>query len=227
MQPLGASYEEKLDVLLGILRLKADGARLATSRFVSSVNNTGGTKESVDVRYWRKNLESPVMFSQAVTSIAETTDILIEIGPHAALRGPIRQIASSLTSTKFPEYIPTLIRSVDGTICLLRTAGNLFSKGYAIDLGQVNSLSTLDDTTNTISITQTGKPIVDLPHYQWQYNDLLYFENRWTREWRLRSHPRHDILGSCSPGGTINEPMWRNVITQKDLPWLQDHFHLV
>ena len=91
MQPLGASYEEKLDALLGILRLKADGAKLATSRFVSSVNNTGGTKESVDVRYWRKNLELPVMFSQAVTSIAEITDILIEIGPHACHRFGLSQ----------------------------------------------------------------------------------------------------------------------------------------
>ena len=41
--------------------------------------------------YWRANLESPVLFSEAVASLVDIEDVpihaLVEIGPHPALKG--------------------------------------------------------------------------------------------------------------------------------------------
>ena len=55
----------------------------------------------VDENYWCQNLTSPVLFNQAIQRIAtddqfSKVDVMIEIGPHSALSGPIRQICMSV-----------------------------------------------------------------------------------------------------------------------------------
>lgn len=69
-----------------------------------------------------------------------------------------------------------------------------------------------------------SKVIANLPRYQWQYEKTMLLENRWTREWRLRKHPRHDVLGSQIPGIVKSVTVWRNVLRLKDLSCLRDHF---
>lgn len=224
MNSLGEGYEQDLNDMISSLSDLPSNV-LPWSELFSSKNGEIYPKQRIRSAYWRGNLESPVLFDQAVTSLIETSpvDFLVEIGPHPALKGPIRQISKSMPNVKFPEHIATLERGKDAAESLLRTAGFLFAKGYKVAMERVNAIEALDITTNRIFKTESGTAIVDLPNYQWQYEELLYVENRWTREWRLRSHPRHDILGSRNPGGNKNEPSWRNVLRQKDLPWLPDH----
>lgn len=225
MKPLGPLYEANLNDMLSVFPHTEDGHGDSSDvDFVSSVTGELYPKQGLDASYWRRNLESPVLFNQAATCLCQTkqVDMLVEIGPHAAMQAPFRLIFQKLAEAKSPQYVPTLMRKQNGAQCVLQTAGTLFAKGYEVDLERVNTVEALD-ACNRISSLKLGKTIVDLPKYQWQYNDLLYFENRWTREWRLKSHPRHDILGSRSPGGNANEPLWRNVLRSKDLPWLQHH----
>ena len=59
--------------------------------------------------YWVKNLVSPVKFSTAVSNILGSIvapKVFIEIGPHSALAGPIRQTIQRFNSKD--EYINTL-----------------------------------------------------------------------------------------------------------------------
>lgn len=188
-------------------------ARFFSSVYGRSLDSSVGA-ENVNGSYWRKNLESPVLFNQAVTALVNesSVDILVEIGPHSALQGPLRQISQSLSSVKFPKYLSAMVRKNDNVDDVLRLAGNLFSNGYKVDLAEVNSAH-----------GEIPRVVTDLPHYQWQYSDVLLYENRYTREWRLRKHPRHDILGSLIPGGVKDEPVWRNKLRIDDLAWLQDH----
>lgn len=225
MKKLGPGYEEELNRLLSHLSSTLGHNSLPSAAFVSSVTGKSYGEQPITAEYWGTNLQSTVLFSQAITNLVQTqpVDQLIEIGPHSALQGPIRQISKAMPQSKFPEYNPTLIRKEDGAENLLTLAGNLFGKGYKLDLKQVNSIDVLDSVTNSDITCNYGNVIVDLPKYQWTYGEQFYFENRWTREWRLRTHPRHDILGSRTPGGNEREPVWRNVLRQKDLPWLQDH----
>ena len=225
MRPLGVSYQIELTEMLSRASNKRGNTRQRLSDFISSVDGKVYKKPYVDAHYWRSNLESPVLFHQAVTNLVQnfSVDLLVEIGPHTALQGPLRQIAKSLQGKRFPEYVPSLIRKENSAINLLQTAGMLFSKGYDLDIQRVNSVEVLDQTTNTVLDVKPGSTIVDLPRYQWQYSDPLYLENRSNKELRLRSHGRHDLLGSRTAGGNRNEPMWRNMIHSKGLPWLQDH----
>lgn len=69
---------------------------------------------------------SPVLFYSAVVAAIEnfeTPQSVLEIGPHSALAGPIRQSIRKLG--KDAHYIPTLVRNVDALECLLKTWGVL------------------------------------------------------------------------------------------------------
>ncbi len=224
MKALGERYEGELAHMLSQLS-PTDRIPGYDQRDFFSTVYADLTKKLPDARYWRRNLESPVRFSQGLSKLAETVHLhyLIEIGPHSALQGPIRQVGQSLKASKLPPYLATLLRKKDGVENVLSTAGALFVNGHDVNLLRLNSMEDYDSLTNTVSGGRIGKLIVDLPKYQWQYNRMFYFENRWTREFRLRTHPRHDLLGSRSPGGNRNEPVWRNVLKTTNVPWLQDH----
>jgi Polyketide synthase modules and related proteins len=87
--------------------------RSASKLFFSSV--TGELleeNEKLDAKYWQRNLESPVLFSSAVSRIADhpvgKNAVFLEIGPHSALAGPVRQILTE-KSVQAP-YIATILR---------------------------------------------------------------------------------------------------------------------
>ena len=193
---------------------------------VDNFSSVTGKRQTLDVmgsQYWRRNLESPVLFQKAIEELVETlpVDLFLEIGPHATLRSSIQQIAASKPHQKFPQYCSTLVRGQDSITNMLYAAGTLWAQGHQVNLERVNALDTVDEY-GEISL-ETGGVIVDLPRYQWQYEKPLSRENRWSREWLRRKHPRHAILGSRLPGGTKNVSTWRNVLRYKDLDWLGHH----
>ncbi len=194
----------------------------AQAVFFSSLYGHTAPWSLLGPKYWRQNLESPILFHQAFAEIVTQVpmDILVEVGPHGALRGPLRQLSKMMDSDiKFPEYLTAIVRGNDNVKDVLTFAGNLFNKGYDVNLARVNAIESRGGNQY-----QLGKVITDLPHYQWQYpKETLLYENRYTREWRLRMHPRHDILGSRIPGATKTEPTWRNILSMSNVPWLTDH----
>lgn len=228
MKALGPYYEQALESLMpkntAAKSLKQTSkSRAAQAVFFSSLYGYAAPWSLLGPKYWRQNLESPVLFHQAVTDMVTKLplDILIEIGPHGALQGPLRQISKALNGgdVKFPEYLSAMVRGSNNVEDVLSLVGSLFNRGYHVDLGRVNAVEGRGGNEY-----QVGRVVTDLPHYQWQYpKEITLYENRYTREWRLRTHPRHDILGSRVPGGNKTEPTWRNVLTVGNVPWLTDH----
>jgi acyl transferase domain-containing protein len=177
--------------------------------------------------HWRANLELPVLFDQAsrlLLASQPTVNYFVEIGPHGALAGPIRQITASLGFDQARlTYLPSLIRGQDGVDNMLHLAGILFTLGYPVDLVRVNAIETINRDANEEIIYKSGKLLVDLPCYQWNYEGLLWKEKRWSRELYFRKHCHHDILGSREPGGSQNSHLWRNHLQLNFVPWLRDH----
>ena len=140
MAPVSEKYESLMRAAAAAAPF--DAAQPSDAIMVSSVTNSIITKGmSVDEKYWSANLRSPVLFNQAVQTIATDSqvpkiDLLIEIGPHSALSGPIRQIC---TSNKFDKigYLPTLLRGADSAAQLLKLAGELFLRNYPLDMERV------------------------------------------------------------------------------------------
>ncbi|KGO78334.1 Acyl transferase/acyl hydrolase/lysophospholipase [Penicillium italicum] len=178
--------------------------------FCSSV--TGETitdPRKLDASYWRQNLESPVLFTEAIQILrASGTPVFLEVGPHSALAAPLRQIFRTLAA-RSPVYIPTLFRyDEDVQSQLLRTAGQAYANGVAFNLS---------------SVTEPGNMLTDLPPYPWQHDRPYWSESRLSREWRQRKFPHHETLGSRVVDTTDHEPSWRNLVTLDNVPWLLDH----
>ncbi|PYH65910.1 type I polyketide synthase [Aspergillus vadensis CBS 113365] len=162
--------------------------------------------------YWRRNLESPVRFSKAVEMLLQketgVSQLFIEVGPHSALSAPLRQIFQ-ITPRSPPVYIPTLTRNDDHQqSLLLATAGQVFNTGSFISFP---------------TIVEVGRLLSDIPRFPWMHTDMYWSEGRPSRDWRLRSLPHHELLGSMVMEATIQEPSWRNVLRLDDVPWLSDH----
>ncbi|GFF24565.1 lovastatin diketide synthase LovF [Aspergillus lentulus] len=165
----------------------------------------------LDARYWRQNLESPVLFSSAVQTLTDADKeerLFLEIGPHSALSSPLRQIFSTADNKRL-YYVPTLVRRQNQWRCMLATAGQLYIHGAAIDLAG--------------PLADGGKTLTNLPPYSWEYNERFWNETRLARDWRLRQHSHHELLGSRALESTDIEPMWRNLLKLDNVLWLLDH----
>lgn len=176
--------------------------------FVSSV--TGQRLASdLDAAYWQQNLESPVLFNSAVSAILDEIPqdlTFLEIGPHSALAGPLRQIFKAKAAKC--EYLSTLTRGEDSEHSFLTALGNLHLKGSCIDF---------------TSLSDDHRVLTDLPIYPWRHQEAYWNESRITKQWRLRKFLPHDLLGSRISEGNDLEPTWRNILRLDDVPWIRDH----
>lgn len=180
--------------------------------FSSQTNNAIRHKHALNGPYWQSSYDNPVLFNTVMqklilsrsTNAAPLT--LVEIGPHSALAGPIRQIIKECQ--RDVSYIPTLVRGEDATHNLLTTAGKLFLKGTKLDFQAVN---------------RGGRVLADLPGYSWNHSTRYWDESRLSKQWRLREFSHHDLLGSrISDSGDL-QPAWRNLLRLVDIPWCRDH----
>ncbi|KAG6017861.1 Type I Iterative PKS [Claviceps lovelessii] len=184
--------------------------------FYSSLFGRYNDSEELGSSYWVDNLVKPVLFSSALQSMCkrEKPDILIEIGPHSALKSPIKQTLRSTSSQAIGDvkYLPTLVRDQNSCVALLNLAGSLFMHGHPIRFEEINQ-------------TKAGhKPnfIADLPPYPWC--SLSYWhESRVSKQHRSKPFARHDILGTLDHSYTDMELTWRNVLSVDEVPWLKDH----
>jgi SAM-dependent methyltransferase len=179
--------------------------------FYSSV--TKGVNSDLSTSYWTDNLVSPVLFKGAVQTALQSHENLtfLEIGPHSALAGPIRQTIQGEGKSN-AGYIATLVRNEDAYHSILSTAGNLWLIGTPdLDLSAVNG-------------KQDGRQLLtDLPTYSWHYDGEYWLENRLSRDWRFRKYDHHELLGARVLEIADAGPAWRCKLRVQDAPWLSDH----
>ena len=183
-----------------------------TKPFFSSVTGqiqSQGTTP-LSARYWQKNLESPVLFSTAVTALLKheiaNNAVFLEIGPHSGLAGPLRQIQTQNSNSA--PYISTMLRNQDCVESFLSAIGKLYSVNVAVDLKK---------------LIPSGTTLPDLPRYPWNHSETYWYESRLSKEWRHREHPYHDLLGVRIPESIGFEPVWRNMFHLENAPWIRDH----
>jgi acyl transferase domain-containing protein/SAM-dependent methyltransferase len=197
--------------------VRGDSLPTDTPMMFSSVTGTLLEQaDLVDARYWQSNLESPVLFRTAVANLVEAHGknvsnglVFLEVGPHSALAGPLRQTLSQASLDS--PYSSCLVRSKNATQTFLSAVGQLWTQAVPIDFCR------LTDPQGAAQVVN------DLPTYPWQHDHSYLFGTRLTREWRFRKFPKHELLGIRVPESTDNEPTWRNVLTLDHAPWIRDH----
>ncbi|KAL2167896.1 hypothetical protein VTG60DRAFT_683 [Thermothelomyces hinnuleus] len=183
---------------------------------------TGGvvTPDDLTEDHWVDNITNPVRFVEAFESMcfgslrqnetsAANVDVVVEIGPHSTLAGPIRQI---LNGRKM-GYVSVLKRSVDALETAQECACELLARGYPVNLQAVNLPFGPE--------VQRFTP--DLPLYPWNHQSQYWVESRVSREMRHKKFPPHELLGSPVAGGTGPGVTWRKFLKMSQLPWLADH----
>lgn len=161
--------------------------------------------------YWRSNGENAVLFYPAVAALVKSNPqpkMFLEIGPHGALAGPLRQIMKTLDMPF--QYASTQQRKSHATLSFLDSLGNLYLKGIPLDFAALH---------------HDRKVLTDLPTYPWHYSTTSRFwtEPRLSKEWRLQRHAHHDLLGSRVTTTSELEPSWRNLLSTDSVPWIRDH----
>ncbi|KAK0732344.1 hypothetical protein B0T21DRAFT_412523 [Apiosordaria backusii] len=202
MQSVGEMYETMLRPFVSSKSPSVPFFSTVTNKIIDAEGSLGAS-------YWRSNLESPVLFNTAVQDVlARLSDgIMVEIGPHSALAGPLRQIMQTFQPNKV-EYLPTLVRDQDGTINILTFAGELFTRGFKLAFKSINP---------------RGKVLTNLPNHPWHYEGHYWYESRLSHMRRFPKFPRHDLLGSQIAECGDAEPAWRNILRLADVPWIRDH----
>lgn len=191
-------------------RLGGVKAKAPQVPFYSSV--TEQTNPDLSASYWILNLICPVLFRSAVAAALHSQEnvTFVEVGPHSALQGPIRQTIQG--EEKTADYVATLVRDTDARQAILSTAGNLWLAGVpSIDLHAVNGAPA------------NPKLLTDLPTYSWHYDGEYWNENRVSRDWRFRKYDHHELLGTRVLETSEAGPAWRCKLRVQDAPWLSDH----
>ncbi|KAF6790728.1 polyketide synthase [Colletotrichum sojae] len=217
MLPMATEYLQSLESIIQ--------PKLKWNKIVYSSPVTGEivqSPERLGPQHWVNNLLWPVLFSQSFEKMCISTsdssqpnvDFILEVGPHSALAGPIRQISkgSNLKDLSLP-YTSCLIRGQNAATAMQSAAGALWCKGYPVDLAAVNCQH----------VHVERRVIADLPSYPWNHTNSFWQESRINVAHRNRKHIRHELLGSLLPGPASPSPIWRHFLKESDLPWLRDH----
>ncbi|XXH00491.1 hypothetical protein Hte_006837 [Hypoxylon texense] len=229
MAAVGDAYDIMLTESIGGLSQEDLEWCRPRSHMISSVTGEPIVEgiNTLPASYWSDNLRQRVRFDTAVQRLGSDGDFahithVIEVGPHSALAGPFKQIcrANKNMADRF-TYVPSLVRKKNDADQLLSAAGSLFIAGYAVDLEAVNAGGF--PAKSGIRKSNTQYLLVDLPPYQWNYEKRYWAEPRASAEQRARAYPRHDLLGSRISGLSNKSAAWRNILRQRDVPWLKDH----
>jgi acyl transferase domain-containing protein len=195
-------------------------ANLPTNDGVPMISSVTGQlvspKALVKPQYWVDNLVSPVRFVEALERLTadlvlpsgplKVTDIL-EVGPHPALRRPIKDSVSPSL-----RYHSILTRKLSPLKTTLELLGTLFCLGYPVSIIGGNSQ------------TFAASPfLVDAPAYPFDHSRRYWSESRLSKDYRLRKDSRGYLLGKRAHDWNVLRPEWRNWLCIETMPWLADH----
>ncbi|KAI1150680.1 polyketide synthase [Nemania diffusa] len=219
MEPMADEYTKSL----GEIQPGSWNNHYPKPQFFSSTYGTLiDSSKLQEAAYWTKNLVSPVRFYESVTAMLQAmsedgqteliTDIL-EVGPHAALSGPVRNIVDEVRGSGAVKYHNILRRGEADVQTALQAAGSLFTRGISVDLKNVNYV-------------EGHKPslVIGLPRYPFNHSKEYWCESRLSRNFRNRPFPRHELLGApVNDWDGKYDAVWRNWIRVSENPWAEQH----
>ncbi|KAF2139471.1 uncharacterized protein K452DRAFT_232273 [Aplosporella prunicola CBS 121167] len=223
MEPIAAQYREALS------NMPPDDAakdnKLKSIAFASAVTGfrISSAKKIAHPDHWVGSLLQPVQFIDAFTemvlgdldSTEPSVDIVVEVGPHTALGGPIQQILElpEFDGIQLPYY-GCLVRHANAVESIQTLAANLLREGYPLDMEAVNFPHGRD---------QQVRVLTNLPSYPWIHQTRHWAEPRSNLGLRERDQAPHDLLGHLVPGTNPQAPTWRHTLRATESPWVRDH----
>ena len=218
---MGLVRKEYLEMMKGLRPRQSSNS----IRMISSVTGEEIHGEAMNAEYWAENMVSTVRFSEAledaltlsdedINGSRSTVNTILEIGPHSALAGPIKQTLKTIAHNSAKvSYHSMLSRNVDAVKTAVDMGGDLFTLGYKVSFNSINDPNNILDK----------RTLTNMPVYNWQHSTSHWSESRISTQFRLRQFARHDLLGVPSNDSIPSEPTWRNYLSLSELPWLNGH----
>lgn len=217
MQRIGQTYEDSLKYVFTNAANQNDSSSASSEvEMISSVlGRLIGKEEISQAAYWRKNLESPVLFSDAISLLPDKYNLqFIEIGPHPTLALPTKQTVDiGHPSGDRLHYLAALYRNRNSAVTSLSLAGSLWMLGHDIPFNRVN-FQACHCKRNVLH---------HLHEYEWDHSEPTWIEGRHSQETRFRSYRRDELLGLRTSSVANKSHTWRNLLSVSDVPWLKDH----
>ncbi|WP_236710521.1 type I polyketide synthase, partial [Streptomyces sp. 150FB] len=198
-----AHVEEIREEILSVLEGVTPGE--ARVPFFSSVDVGWVDGSELDAGYWYRNLRQTVEFEGAVRSLIDAGHgAFVEVSAHPVLTVPIEETAEDAV------VVGTLRRDEGGLRRFLISAGELFSRGVAVDFAPFVS----------------GSPAhPDLPTYAFQ-GQRYWLETAVSSgdvsSAGLRS-AEHPLLGAALPLADADGHLFTGRLSLRTHPWLADH----
>lgn len=212
MLSMEREYTEKLRSIFSTPTSSRQTSEIVFSSPVSG--DVVPSSEALSAEHWSNNMQSPVLFHQALEHMCFTkngspqVDMVIEVGAHNTLAGPIRRILHG----RDISYAFCLQKSVDSVETMHNLACELVNRGYQVSLPAINA-----------PLHDHHLFLHDLPTYAWDHTAEYWIEPRISKEMRHKKFPPHELLGCLLPGGNGMSPTWRNILRLGDCPWLLDY----
>ncbi|GKT48775.1 lovastatin nonaketide synthase mokA [Colletotrichum spaethianum] len=219
MIPCASHYSQAMEAC-GYSALIEDTPSSSSPVWYSSVH--GGkvmTASDAVSDYWKDNLTSPVLFSQALTrAMDENTaqlDVAIEVGPHPALKGPALSTMQASAGIKLP-YTGCMQRGGDDVDAFAGALGHLwelFGSGCLDVPGFITKVSPRGVDRSLAK---------ELPRYPWDHSRSYWAVSRRAKAFLHGDRP-HFLLGKLSADSTSSSLFWNNFIRPRDIEWLDGH----
>ena len=199
------------------------------------ISSVTGTRISIDEvlkgQYWVQNMVSTVNFAGALETICNQAgkplrkkldrshrdyvvlNSLLEVGPHAGLQGPIRDVLGIMDQTQSISYASTLIRGKSALESVMKAGGQLYSLGYPVNMTRINNTD----------VHPGFRTLSNLPEYPFDHSQNYWHETRIGKAYRFQTPPKLDLLGKQVTDWNPLQARWRNFISVSEQPWVEDH----
>jgi acyl transferase domain-containing protein/acyl carrier protein len=198
MDPL---RDELLDALAGI------AAGPTSIPMLSTVTADLVSGPECDSHYWIRNIRDPVLFAQAIESLARGGhDIFVEVSPHPILTGAIAECLRH--AARDGAALSSLRRGEDGRGSILGSLGSLYALGYPVDWSRLHG--------------SRGR-VVPLPSYPWQ-REHFWLDKRVMTDGAQGGPTGKGLLGrSLASSVQVGMYFWERDLSVSGVPYLGDH----
>lgn len=176
--------------------------------------------DSLTTSYWVDNMTSAVLFSPAVAQAWEEGgpyDLAIEVGPHPALKTPALDTIEAISEGR-PPYTGVIARGKDDV--------QQFSTALGFIWTHLGPGSVAFEKFESVVSGSKDRPsfIQDLPNYPFDHAKQFMSMSRVSGWFNSIQEAPHPLLGRrCHDRETSHSVQWRNVLSHKEIPWLQGH----
>lgn len=212
MLQIASKYHEALKNVSG-------GVPASDIGMVSSVTAEDVGDKPLNRDYWVQNLVSPVRFTDTLKKTcvgeggARKVDLLLELGSHLQLEGPIKQTLRTFNGEAAKiQYAGSLKRGEDAQLRLLDMLRSLYLSKNPVAFWRANA-----------GFGDAPKLLLDLPPYPFDRSKSYWHESRVSRAYKHRQFLPHELLGRLIHDNNPNEPRWRCYFNMADVPWLSGH----